>query len=108
MTNGSTLNIYDGVTIQNHKKLGNELIYVDKYAFDENELVGGSVALINDGTLNVYGGTMKNNEVNPYYSGFVADEDKVDGYKNGSYGGVIYNLGVSLDNYLAYDIITLK
>jgi len=94
MTNGSFLNIYDGVTIQNHKKLGNEKIYVEKYAFDENELIGGSVALINDGTFNMYGGTIKNNEVNPYYSGFVNEEDKVEGYKNGSYGGVIYNLGV--------------
>lgn len=94
MTNGCTLNIYDGVVIQNHKKLGNEKIYVDKYAFDENELIGGSVALINDGTFNMYGGLIQNNEVNPYYSGFVNDEDKVDGYKNGSYGGVIYNIGV--------------
>ena len=94
ITNGATLNIYDGVTVQNHKKLGNELIFVEKYAFDENELVGGSVALINDGTFNMYGGTIKNNEVNPYYSGFVDEEDKIDGYKNGSYGGVIYNIGV--------------
>ena len=94
LTNGSTLNIYDRVTVQNHKKLGNSLIYVDKYAFDENELVGGSVAMINDGTFNIYGGLIQNNEVNPYYSGFVNEEDKVDGYKNGSYGGVIYNMGV--------------
>lgn len=94
MTNGSVLNIYDGVTVQNHKKLGNEKIYVDKYAFDENELIGGSVALINDGTFNMYGGVIKNNEVNPYYSGFVNEEDKVEGYKNGSYGGAIYNMGV--------------
>lgn len=94
LTNGATLNVYEGVTIQNHKKLGNSLIYVDKYAFEGNELIGGSVALINDGTLNIYGGLIQNNEVNPYYSGFVNEEDKVDGYKNSSYGGVIYNLGV--------------
>ena len=107
ITNGATLNIYDGVTVQNHKKLGNELIFDDKYAFGESELVGGSVALINDGTFNMYGGTIKNNEVNPYYSGFVNEEDKIDGYKNGSYGGAIYNLGVvnmyggSFENNLA-------
>ncbi len=94
MTNGSVLNIYDGVTIQNHKKLSNDKILNPKYAFGENELVGGSVALINDGTFNMYGGLIKDNEVNPYYSGFVSEEDKVEGYKNGSYGGVIYNVGV--------------
>lgn len=42
----------------------------------------------------MYGGSIRNNEVNPYYSGFVNEEDKIDGYKNGSYGGAIYNLGV--------------
>lgn len=93
MTNGCTLNIYDGVVIQNHKKLGNEKILDTKYALNENELIGGSVAIINDGVFNIYGGVIKDNEVNLAYNSSTPEEEKVEGYKNSSYGGVIYNAG---------------
>ncbi len=93
MTNGSVLNIYNGVTIQNHKKLGNERILDTKYALNENQLIGGSVALINDGTFNMYGGEIKNNEVNLAYNSSTPEEDRIEGYKNSSYGGAIYNVG---------------
>lgn len=93
MTNGSVLNIYDGVTIQNHKKLSNERIFDSKYAFGENNLIGGSVAIINDGIFNIYGGKITSNEVNLAYNSSTPDEERVEGYNYSSYGGAIYNVG---------------
>ena len=93
MTSGSTLNIYDGVTLQNHKKLGNEKILDTKYAFNGGITAGGSVVLINDGTLNVYGGLFTANEVSPLNSSMTPDEQKVEGYDNSTYGGAVYSLG---------------
>lgn len=95
MTNGSVLNIYDGVTVQNHKKLGNEKILDTKYAFNGAITPGGSVVLIDDGTFNMYGGIITNNEVSPLSSSMTPEEDKIEGYENSTYGGAIYNNGTT-------------
>lgn len=93
MLNGSVLNINDGVTIKNNLKLGNEKIFDAKYALGENSLIGGSVAIIDDGTFNMYGGEIKNNAVNLKYASSTPEEERVEGYRDSSYGGVIYSIG---------------
>lgn len=93
MLNGSVLNIHDGVIIKNNLKLGNEKIFNEKYALRENALIGGSVAIIDDGTFNMYGGEISNNAVNLKYCSATPEEERVEGYTDSSYGGAIYSIG---------------
>lgn len=93
MTSGATLNIYDGVTLSNHKKLGNSKALDLKYSFNGAITPGGSVVLINDGTFNMYGGLVIDNEVSPLLSPMTPSEEKVEGYDVSTYGGAIYNNG---------------
>lgn len=93
MLNGSVLNIYDGVAIKNNLKLGNEKILDPRYAVADNTLIGGSVAIIDDGTFNMYGGEISNNAVNLKYASSTPEEERVEGYRDSSYGGAIYSVG---------------
>ena len=95
MTSGSTLNIYDGVTLSNHKKLGNSKTLDLKYAFNGAITPGGSVVLIDDGVFNMYGGLIIDNEVSPLLSPMTPAESKVEGYDVSTYGGAIYNNGTA-------------
>ena len=81
LTKKAIVNIYDGVTFQNNKKVGNEKTS-GKYTVSYPARIGGSVAIVTgSATLNIYGGNFKNNEVNT-----VSDENNT-----GIQGGVIYN-----------------
>jgi len=78
-------NLYDNVTVMNAHKTGNVLA-----VREDNDLpagknrVGATLATVEDGTLNIYGGTYKDNSVRP------EDTSSEEG-KNSSYGGLIYN-----------------
>ncbi len=91
--NGTTVNIYDGTVIKNNKKLSNERALDPKYALGENTLIGGSVAIIDDGIFNMYGGEISGNSVNLKYSSATPEEERVEGYRDSSYGGAIYSIG---------------
>lgn len=93
MLNGSTLNIYEGTTVQNNLKLANDRALNEKYALGAEPLIGGSVAIIDDGIFNMYGGEISNNGVNLKYSSQTPEEERVEGYRNSSYGGAIYSIG---------------
>lgn len=81
IANSSFLNIYDGVTIVNNYKTGNEKALVSKYYLSSAEKAGGSVALLSNGVMNIYGGEFSNNSVN----------EENDNITSSFYGGVIYN-----------------
>ena len=59
--NSSTLNIYDGVHIQNFNKTGNARLSEEKaYNVSYPTKVGGSAAIITSGAFNMYGGVISN------------------------------------------------
>ncbi|MBO5379134.1 MAG: hypothetical protein J6A90_02290 [Clostridia bacterium] len=93
MLNGTTLNIYDGVTVKNNLKLSNERALNTKYALNGEPLIGGSVMIIDDGVFNMYGGEISGNAVNLKYSSATPEEERVEGYRDSSYGGAIYSIG---------------
>lgn len=79
------LELYDGITVTNCKKVGNDRTNDEIHELSNaypNE-IGGAVAIIARGTLDIYGGTYSNNIVN----------DAVDGDETSSRGGVIYAFG---------------
>lgn len=81
LVNSSTLNIYDGVSIQNHVKMGNDHLSPENdYNVSYPEKVGGAAAIITSGTINMYGGTITACSVS-------------DGDAESSCGGAIYNYG---------------
>ena len=94
LLNSSTLNIYDGVHIQNLKKHGNDHLTVDNdYNVSYPQKVGGAAAIITSGVLNMYGGIISECSASEADSKTVAKEDQIAGYDNSSCGGAIYNYG---------------
>lgn len=93
MLNGTSVNLYDGTVIKNCQKLSNERALDPKYALGENTLIGGSVAIIDDGIFNMYGGEISDNSVNLKYCSATPEEERVEGYRDSSYGGAIYSIG---------------
>lgn len=84
------VDIYPGVSIINCKKETNKRLLSKDYALSNPAMVGGSVAIVTNGTLNIYGGTFSGNEVNNEDSSIPADDPN---YRVSSRGGVIYNFG---------------
>ena len=86
---GSQIDLYKGVTIQNNRKIGNDRILKEKYLISNANRVGGAAMIISDGTVNIYGAKLKNNVVNNEPTGEgVTEEDRI------SYlGGAIYTRG---------------
>jgi len=79
---GACADLYENVTIQNHKKLGNEKTLTEKYGVSYVNQVGGAVAIVAaSASMNIYGGTYKDNAVHD-----VNGEDS-------SQGGAFYNFG---------------
>ena len=79
--NTAEFNTYDGVVIQNHKKLGNERTL--KYRVSYPTEIGGAAVIIISGSYNMYGGEILNCGTNE-------DEDTTD---VSAQGGAIYNFG---------------
>lgn len=83
---GGEVDLYDNVTIQNCYKQDNEKSYGADYKLSRPNRVGGSIAIIPNGTLSIYGGNYKNNKVN------LEDSSTEEG-RNSSIGGLFYNEG---------------
>ena len=84
LTKKAEVNIYGGVTFQNHQKVGNEKTN-GGYSVSYPARIGGSVAIVTGSAkMNIYGGNFKNNGVNT-----VADSADT-----ATQGGVIYNYGI--------------
>ncbi len=79
--NNSTVNLHKNVTVKNNKKLGNVRTLDEKYSASYPEQIGGAAAIIDSGTLNIYGATLSNNIVHD-----------VEGEAS-SRGGAIYSFG---------------
>lgn len=60
----ATVNMYDGVTVQNFKKTANSKIVNDGYKISYPNKIGGAGMIVADGTFNMYGGRFAGNEVN--------------------------------------------
>ncbi len=84
--NSSYVNLYDNVTIQNAHKVGNKKTRTEDYCLSYPDRIGGAAAIIAEGTLNMYGGNLRNNSANE--EGNTGD-DEVDRYA--ALGGAIYN-----------------
>ncbi len=87
--NSSKVNVYDNVSFINAQKVGNEKILDEAYGVSYPNRVGGAVAIIASGTINVYGGIFKDNIVNEENTEEGATEEQ----RNSSQGGAIYNFG---------------
>ena len=85
ITESATVELYTNVTVQNCHKVNNERTYVERYLLPIENRIGGTLAIIASGTLDIYGGNYKNNSVN----------EEVDSTENGrisSTGGLIFNV----------------
>ena len=62
--NSATTNIYKGVTIKNCFKTANDKTSEKQYHLPYPERIGGAVAIVANGILNIYGGEFIGNSVN--------------------------------------------
>ncbi len=83
------VDLYKNTTIQNNRKKGNERILEEKYLLNNASRVGGAAMIISDGTVNIYGATLKNNICNEETTG----EGVPESARDSSLGGAIYNRG---------------
>lgn len=81
---GAHVNLYKEVTLQNHKKVGNERTSHENVTVSYPVKVGGAaIILANGSTMDIYGSRIVNNEVNT-----VSDDNQTC-----LQGGAIYNYG---------------
>ena len=82
VVDGACVDLYENVTIQNNKKLGNEKTLTNNYGVSYVNQVGGAMAILAAGaSMNIYGGTYANNIANDVAGG------------DSNHGGAIYNFG---------------
>ncbi len=95
ISDSSEVNIYDGVKIVNHKKLGNEraLTYVGSTTGSSVSRAGGSALLILNATVNIYGGEISNNAVATEYTSTTNEDGTVTNSETNACGGAVYNRG---------------
>ena len=89
LVNSSILKTYDGISIVNNKKVGNERVHAYADKFGNTYPVGGAAVLITSGSFDMYGGLIANNSVNLEDIGNEADGTTL----LSAYGGAIYNFG---------------
>lgn len=90
ITNSAELNMHDGVVVQNCRKTANQRT-MNNDAFTTPDKVGGAVAIVENGVFNLYGGHIKNNEVNTKNAFNTPEAEQVEGYENATWGGAIFN-----------------
>lgn len=85
------LNMYDGVAVINHNKVGNERSYnAPEEYIGTGKTIGGAVAIVGDGSaFHMYGGVIENNSVNTTST----TDENGEAVNLSAYGGVIYNNG---------------
>ena len=95
---GADFNMHEGVVLQNCQKVKNiKLLEQDengsnKYALSYINRIGGAAIIVVNGTFNMYGGTIANNEVNidePEMDG--EDDENDDITRMSTCGGAIYS-----------------
>lgn len=86
VVHAANVNLHKNVTIINARKNGNHRVYSENYMMKPDARVGGSVAVVVNGILNIYGGNYRYNEVNP-----VTQAEDGSNVYNSIYGGVILN-----------------
>lgn len=83
---GATVNLTKEVTLQNHKKVGNDRTSHENVTVSYPNRVGGAAAIVaGGGTLNIYGSTFRGNEVKT-----VSENDQ-----SCVQGGAVYNYGTT-------------
>lgn len=87
MSYNAIVNLYENVTVQNCFKVGNERVYDEKYLISSAGRVGGSMAIVSSGILNIYGGQYLNNAVR---DDVISDELGEAG-RVSTNGGLIFN-----------------
>lgn len=90
--NGGIVNLYENLSVINCHKVDNQRTLFERFSFSRANRVGGSVAIVDFGGLNVYGGVYQNNSIK------VEDASTEEG-RNSTNGGVFYNEG----NITIYD-----
>lgn len=88
VTNSSVVNVYSNITVMNAYKSGNERAFNKRYLLSVADRVGGAVFINASGSINIYGGSFKNNSVNKEY---INSKDASKSVYTSSRGGVIYN-----------------
>lgn len=90
LVNGAEVSMYDGITVSNHKKVGNQRLSLWLETLDSKSTsFGGAAVFIVHGTFNMYGGEISNNAVNVTDIGNAQDNTS---YLS-AYGGAIFNSG---------------
>ncbi len=84
--NSATANLYSNVTVTNCTKVGNERTLEEKYMLGIENRIGGTVAVVASGTLNIYGGNYSYNTVNDEGASELGEEGR-----NSTVGAVIFN-----------------
>ncbi|MBR2461098.1 MAG: hypothetical protein IKB34_07720 [Clostridia bacterium] len=84
VVNGARVHFYNNLTVRNCHKNNNEKTLDAKYRLSRPERIGGSLAIIVMGSVNVHGGTYTNNSVREQTS---TDEEG----RLSSIGGLFYN-----------------
>ena len=95
ITDSGIVNMYDGVTIANNYKDGNERAYictrwVGQWMADR---AGGAAVLILNGSFNMYGGVIENNRVRCERTIFTTAEGVESWSEDAGCGGAVYNCG---------------
>lgn len=87
--NSATVNLYDNVTMVHHKKLGNERATLEKHLLSNSNRVGGALAIIASGTLNIYGGDYSYNSTR--FDEVVDASDPLETGRASTNGGAFFN-----------------
>ena len=87
--NSAKVNLYDNVTMTNHKKLGNERALDEKYMLSNANRVGGALAVVASGTLNIYGGEYSYNSTR--FDEVIDSTDPTEAGRSSTNGGAFFN-----------------
>ncbi|MBR2466591.1 MAG: hypothetical protein IKB38_06660 [Clostridia bacterium] len=82
----STVDLYENVTVKNFVKVGNDRTFNEKYLLGIRNRIGGTLAVVASGVLNIYGGNYKNNGVNAEGDLSLGEEAR-----NSTVGALIFN-----------------
>ncbi len=85
----ATANIYANTTIVNAKKVGNVRTLNTSYTLSYSNRIGGAMAIVESGTLNVYGGNFRNLSV----ADEIISDELGEAGRSSTLGGAIYSLG---------------
>lgn len=81
---GAKADLYKNIAIINCHKTGNERTHNEGYSFSRPNRIGGSVAILSQGVLNIYGGIYKNNSCKE-------EDTSTEEGRNSTNGGLFYN-----------------